>query len=46
MPALVNWELLGNPANWLIVILMLAIFVAGLTLLQPSLGSLGAAIGV
>jgi hypothetical protein len=25
MPQLVNWELLRNPANWLIVALMLAI---------------------
>jgi preprotein translocase subunit SecG len=37
---LVNLELLREPINWIIVILMLAIAVFGLTLLQPSLGAL------
>lgn len=31
----VNWELLRNPLNWVIVWLMLAIFATGLTLIQP-----------
>lgn len=40
MPELINWPLLREPINWLIVILMLAIAVYALTLLQPSLGTL------
>jgi hypothetical protein len=32
MPKLINWELLSNPANWLIVALMLAIAAFGLAL--------------
>lgn len=42
MPDLINWDLLLNPANWLIVILMLAIFVFALRALQEPLASIGA----
>ena len=34
MPTLINWELLGNPLNWLIVALMLAIAAFGLHLIM------------
>lgn len=34
MPQLVNWELLKNPVNWIIVALMLAIATFGLCLLM------------
>jgi hypothetical protein len=37
---LINTALLREPINWIIVILMLAIGVFGLTMLQPSLGQL------
>jgi hypothetical protein len=32
MPQLINWELIKNPVNWVIVGLMLAIAVFGLNL--------------
>lgn len=32
MPELINWELLRNPINWIIVALMLAIGAVGLAL--------------
>jgi hypothetical protein len=38
MPSLVNWELLREPYNWIIVILMVSIAVLALTALQPYLG--------
>jgi hypothetical protein len=38
---LVNTALLREPINWVIVILMLAIAVMGLTLLTPAFGTLG-----
>lgn len=34
MPTLVNWELLREPINWIIVILMLLIFAFGLNLIM------------
>jgi hypothetical protein len=37
MPRLVNWELMGNPLNWVIVILMLGIGAMALFALQPAL---------
>ena len=37
--SLINWDLLREPYNWIIVILMLAIGVYALTLLQPTLSS-------
>ena len=30
MPTLINWELLSNPLNWIVVALMLAIAAFGL----------------
>lgn len=33
MPKLINWDLIANPANWLIVALMLAIATFGLALI-------------
>lgn len=36
MPQLVNWEILANPINWVIVALMLAIAVFGLNLIMNS----------
>jgi hypothetical protein len=41
MSSVINLDLLLNPLNWVIVILMLAIFVFGMTLLSPSLGTIG-----
>lgn len=35
---LLNWELLANPGNWLIVFLMLAIFMILVTVVHASLG--------
>jgi hypothetical protein len=32
---MLNWELLKNPYNWVIVTLMIAIAVAALSFLQP-----------
>jgi ABC-type arginine/histidine transport system permease subunit len=40
MPDLINWELLANPYNWIIVALMLAIAAYGLHLLAASAGAL------
>jgi len=34
---MLNWSLLANPANWLIVFLMLAIASVGITLVHKSL---------
>jgi len=36
MPKLVNWDLLKEPANWVIVVLMLLIGVFGLKLITAS----------
>jgi hypothetical protein len=33
MPKLINWELIANPLNWLIVALMLGIAAFGLALI-------------
>ncbi len=44
MPELINWALIREPLNWVVVILMLAIAVWGLTLLSPSLGQIGGTI--
>lgn len=33
MPKLINWELIANPLNWIIVALMLGIATFGLALL-------------
>jgi hypothetical protein len=41
---LINWPLMREPINWIIVILMLAIAVWGLTLLDPSLGQIGSTV--
>lgn len=41
MPALINWDLLSHPYNWVIVILMLAIGVYALCLLASPLGVIG-----
>ncbi|HEY1410805.1 MAG TPA: hypothetical protein VGF36_01630 [Rhodopila sp.] len=45
---LINWPMLREPINWIVVILMLAIAAFGLTLLQPALGQLstGTAIAI
>ena len=40
MPDLINWGLLKEPYNWVIVILMLAIGVYALTLLASSVDTL------
>lgn len=32
MPKLINWELIGNPINWVIVALMLGIATFGIAL--------------
>ena len=32
---LINWELAKNPANWIIVFLMLAFFVLAMSLINP-----------
>jgi hypothetical protein len=39
MPDLINWEILKNPLNWVIVALMLAIAVFGLNLIMNQAGS-------
>jgi hypothetical protein len=31
----INWELIGNPANWLVVFLMIAIAGVGLAVIVP-----------
>jgi hypothetical protein len=41
MPALINWDLLAHPYNWIIVILMLAIGAYALCLLSSSVGHIG-----
>lgn len=33
MPKLINWDLIKEPANWIIVALMLAVAVFGLNLI-------------
>lgn len=33
MPKLVNWELMSNPVNWVVVALMLAIATFGIALI-------------
>jgi len=38
---LINFELIRNPLNWIVVILMLAIAVFALHLLQQPLNTLG-----
>lgn len=40
MPDLINWAMLKEPYNWIIVILMLAIGVYALTLLAAPLAQL------
>ena len=39
MPNLINWELIKNPVNWVIVGLMLMIAVFGLNLVMEPQGS-------
>lgn len=39
MPQLVNWELLKQPVNWVIVALMLATFVFAVNLIMSPPGS-------
>jgi hypothetical protein len=34
MPQIINWEIISNPLNWIIVGLMLAIAVFGLNLIS------------
>ena len=34
---LINWELIGNPANWAIVLLMVAIPTIALTVIRNSM---------
>jgi hypothetical protein len=34
---MINWSLLSNPANWLIVFLMLALGAVGITIIHKSL---------
>lgn len=46
MDRFINLDLLMNPGNWLIVILMLAIFVFGLHLLQQPLQGLKGTVNV
>lgn len=41
MPTLVNWDLLSQPYNWVIVTLTLAIIVGVLMLLTPSIQQVG-----
>jgi hypothetical protein len=43
MAGIINLELLANPYNWIVVILMLAIAVFGLTLLAGPLNQLQSA---
>jgi hypothetical protein len=35
MPKLINWELIKNPYNWIIVYLMVTIFAFGWGLVDP-----------
>jgi hypothetical protein len=39
MPRIVNWDLLREPVNWVVVALMLAIAVFGLNLIMAPAGS-------
>ena len=39
MPQLINWELIKNPVNWVVVGLMLSIAVFGLNLVLEPNGS-------
>jgi hypothetical protein len=39
MPQIINWEIISNPLNWIIVGLMLAIAVFGLNLIAGSASS-------
>lgn len=39
MPQIINWEIIANPLNWVIVALMLAIAVFGLSLISGGQGS-------
>ena len=34
----INWALIGNPANWFVVFLMLAIFMMLVTVIHASYG--------
>ena len=47
MDRIINWEIISNPLNWIIVALMLAIAVFGLNVVlaadQPLLASTGSA---
>jgi len=45
MPQLVNWELIKNPVNWIIVALMLAIAAFGLCLIFGDDGDMQHATG-
>jgi hypothetical protein len=40
MPDLINWELLSQPYNWIIVFLMLAIGAWGLHMIMAEAGKL------
>lgn len=39
MPQIINWDILANPLNWVIVALMLALAVFGLNLITGSAGA-------
>lgn len=41
MPELINWDLLLNPYNWIVVTLILAFIVGTLVLLMPSVERVG-----
>jgi hypothetical protein len=40
MENIINWEIISNPVNWIIVALMLAIAVFGLNLVLTKEGSI------
>lgn len=40
MPRLINWELIRNPLNWVVVYLMVAFAIVALALIDP-LGAKG-----
>jgi hypothetical protein len=46
MDRIINIDLLANPLNWIIVILMLAIGVYGLALLAAPLDTIGGLVNV
>ena len=46
MDRIINTELLLNPMNWVVVILMLAIFVFGLHVLAQPLAGIGGLVNV